>query len=79
MTCITSNLSTKEQQVAAVVAKRKEDDTVTMSHAVVAAVCKTLDETRAHERAATLAWEKEKTNARHPEQQLAATQEIVIL
>jgi hypothetical protein len=37
-----------------------------------------LDEARARERAAALAWEKEKTIARHLEQQLAAAQGITI-
>jgi hypothetical protein len=39
----------------------------------VAVARKTLDETRARERAAILAWENEKTIARHLEQQLATT------
>jgi hypothetical protein len=45
---------------------------------VVAAARKTLTEERARERAAALAWEKEKTIAHHLEQQLAAAQGIVI-
>jgi hypothetical protein len=44
----------------------------------VAAARKTLDKVRACERAAALAWEKEKTIARHLEQQLIAAQEITI-
>jgi hypothetical protein len=44
----------------------------------VAATRKTLDEARAHEHAAALTWEKEKTIARHLEQQLAAAQGIMI-
>jgi hypothetical protein len=45
----------------------------------VTAARKTLDEARALERAATLAWEKEKTIiTHHLEQQLAATQGIAI-
>jgi hypothetical protein len=44
----------------------------------VAAARKTLDEARARERAAALAWEKEKTIAHHLEQQLAAAQGITI-
>jgi hypothetical protein len=44
----------------------------------VAAACKTLDEARARERAAALAWEKEKTIAYHLEQLLAAAQGITI-
>jgi hypothetical protein len=71
----TSNLSVDEQQVvvvaAAAAAKRKEDD-------AAATTRKTLDEARAHERAAALAWEKEKTIARHLEQQLIAAQGITI-
>jgi hypothetical protein len=81
----TSNLSVDEQQ-AAVAAKRKEDDAAaaaqaaaTTAHreqetliAAVAAARKTLDEARARERVTALAWEKEKTIARHLEQQLAA-------
>jgi hypothetical protein len=44
----------------------------------VATTCKTPNETRARERSTTLAWEKEKTNAHHLEEQLTATQGIVI-
>jgi phage/plasmid-associated DNA primase len=82
------------QQAAAtaVAAKRKEDDaaaaaqaTVTTVHreqealvAVVAAARKTLDQAWAREHADGLAWEKEKTIARHLEQQLAAAQEVVL-
>jgi hypothetical protein len=76
----------------ATAAKRKEDDVaaaaqavVATAHrekealiAVVAAARKTLDEARACERAAALAWEKEKTIARHLEQQLTAAQGIPI-
>jgi hypothetical protein len=90
----TSNLSVDEQQVAAAVAataaKRKEDDAAAQAAAAtahrekealvaaVAATCKTLDEARARERAAALAWEKEKTIACHLEQQLTAAQGITI-
>jgi phage terminase large subunit-like protein len=77
---------------AAAAAKRKEDDAAAVAQAtaatthreqealitVVAAARKTLDEARARERVATLAWEKEKTIARHLEQQLAAAQGIMI-
>jgi hypothetical protein len=72
-----SNLSVEKQQVAtAVVAfKRKDDDAVTVAQAaattmhreqealiaVVVAACKTLDEAWAHEWAAALNVEKEKT------------------
>jgi hypothetical protein len=73
-------------------AKRKEDGAAATAQAVVAtthreqealvtavaASLKTLDEARARERAAALAWEKEKTIARHLEQQLAAAQGITI-
>jgi hypothetical protein len=76
----TSNLSVDEQQATA--AKRKEDDAATAAQAAittthreqealvatVAAACKTLDEARARERAAALAWEKEKTITYHLEQ-----------
>jgi hypothetical protein len=77
-----SNLSTVDGQHATVVsAKRKGDDVAVAaqvatatSHreqealvAVVAAARKTLDETRARERATVLAWEKEKTTIRHLE------------
>jgi hypothetical protein len=75
------NLSTVDgQQAATAVAKTKEDDgvaqavTATMHQeqkaliAVVAAAHRTLDEAWAHERATTLAWEKEKTIDRHLEQ-----------
>jgi hypothetical protein len=44
----------------------------------VAIACETLDEPRAHECATAFTWVKEKTNARHLEQQLAAAQEIII-
>jgi hypothetical protein len=75
---------------AATAAKRKEDDAAAAAQAatahreqeaLVAAVAtahKTLDEARSRERAAALAWEKEKTIARHLEQQLAAAQGITI-
>jgi hypothetical protein len=90
MTGSTSNLSVDEQQVAA--AKRKEDNVVAMAQAaaatayreheahvaVVAAARKTLDEARACEHAATLAWEKEKTLAHHLKQQLTAAQGIMM-
>jgi hypothetical protein len=79
MTCITSNLSTEEQQVTATT-KRKEEDAAmaqavmtTVSRekktllTVVDAVRKTVDEARAREHATALDWEKEKTNARHLE------------
>jgi hypothetical protein len=77
-----SNISTVDGQQATVVsAKRKGDDVATVaqvvaatSHreqealvAVVAAARKTLDKTRARERVAVLAWEKEKTIIRHLE------------
>jgi hypothetical protein len=85
----TSDLSVDEQQAAA---KRKEDDAAaaaqaatTTAHreqealvATVAAARKTLDEARPRERTAALTWEKEKTIARHLEQQLAAAQGITI-
>jgi hypothetical protein len=90
----TSNLSVDEQQAAVVAAaaKRKEDDAAATAQAAaatthreqealvatVAAARKTLDEARARERAAALAWEKEKTIAHHLEQQLAAAQGITI-
>jgi hypothetical protein len=88
----TSNLSVDEQQaaVAATAAKRKEDDAAAQAAAatahreqgaLIAAVAtarKTLDEAQASERVAALAWEKEKTIARHLEQQLAAAQGIAI-
>jgi hypothetical protein len=84
----TSNLSVDEQQAAA--AKRKEDNAATTAQAAittthreqealvatVAAACKTLNEARARERAAALAWEKEKTITYHLEQQLVAAQGI---
>ncbi len=87
----TSNLSVDEQQAAAA-AKRKEDDAAAAAQAAaatahreqealvaaVAAARKTLDEARAHERAAALTWEKEKIIARHLEQQLAVAQGITI-
>jgi hypothetical protein len=72
--------------------KKKEEDVVAMAHAIVAAVQggqeailiamattrKTLDKAHAAKCAFTLAWEKENTNTCHLEQQLAATQGIVI-
>jgi hypothetical protein len=72
--------------------KRKEDDaaaaaqaTAATAHreqealvAAVAAARKTLDEARACECTAALAWEKEKTIAHHLEQQLTAAQGITI-
>ncbi len=88
-----SNLSTVNgQQAVAATAKRKEDNAAAAAQAAaatahreqealvaaVAAARKTLDEARARERAAALAWEKEKTIARHLEQQLAAAQGITI-
>jgi hypothetical protein len=87
-----SNLSTVDGQQAVDAAKSKEDDTAAAqataatTHreqetlvAVVAATRKTLDEAWALERAATLAWEKEKTIiTHHLEQQLAAAQGIAI-
>jgi hypothetical protein len=77
---------------AATATKRKEDDATAAAQAaaatvhqeqeaLVAAVAvarKTLDEARACERTAALTWEKEKTIARHLEQQLAAAQGITI-
>jgi hypothetical protein len=79
-----SNLSTIDEQQAAA-AKRKEDDTAATSHreqealvAVVATTRKTLDEAWAHEHAAALAWEKEKTITHHLKQQLAVAQGITI-
>jgi hypothetical protein len=44
----------------------------------VVAACKTLDKARACERAVALAWEKEKTIARHLEQQFIVAQGITI-
>jgi hypothetical protein len=44
----------------------------------MAAACKTLDETRTCKHVPALTWEKEKTIARHLEQQLAAAQGITI-
>jgi hypothetical protein len=44
----------------------------------VLAAHKTLDEARARQRAAALAWEKEKAIARHLEQQLVVAHGIVI-
>jgi hypothetical protein len=70
----TSNLSVDEQQAAAATTHREQEALV----AAMAAACKTLDEARACERAVALAWEKEKTIARHLEQQLAAAQGITI-
>jgi hypothetical protein len=70
----TSNLSVDEQQAAAATAHREQEALV----AAVAAARKTLDEARARERAATLAWEKEKTIDHHLEQQLTAAQVITI-
>jgi hypothetical protein len=78
----TFKLSVNEQQAAAT--KRKEDDAATTHRekealiATMATARKTLDEARACEHAAALAWEKEKTIACHLEQQLTATQGIVI-
>jgi hypothetical protein len=86
----TSNLSFDEQQAAA--AKRKEDDAAAVAQAAaatahreqealiatVATARKTLDEAKAREHVAALAWKKEKTIARHLEQQLAAAQGITI-
>jgi hypothetical protein len=77
---------------AAAIAKRKENDTTTTAQAAaatthqeqealiadMAAACKTLDEARAREHAATLTWEKEKTIVRHLEQQLTNAQGIAI-
>jgi hypothetical protein len=89
----TSNLSIDEQQAtvtsaATTSAKRKEDDVAAAAAtahreqealvAAVAAARKTLDEARVRERAVALAWEKEKTIARHLEQHLAAAQGITI-
>jgi hypothetical protein len=85
-----SNLSTVDGQHAA--AKRKEYDVATAAQvaaatmhreqeALVIAVAitrKILDEARVHERTVALAWEKEKTIARHLEQQLTAAQGIVL-
>jgi hypothetical protein len=87
-----STLSVDEQQATIVTTKRKEDNAAATAQAVaaiahreqealiaiVAAARKTLDETRMCERVAALAWEQEKTNARHLEQQLVAAQGIVI-
>jgi hypothetical protein len=87
-----SNLSTVDRQEAAKAAKRKEDDTTVVAQAAsapmhreqealiaaVAATHKTLDEAWAHECAAALTWEKEKNIACHLEQQLTATQGIVL-
>jgi hypothetical protein len=85
MSSSTSNLSVDEQQATAA-AKRKDDAaamTTTQGEqealiAVVAVVRKALDEAHVHERAATIAWEKEKIIAHHLEQQLAAAQGIVV-
>jgi hypothetical protein len=75
---------------AAAAAKRKEDDVAAAAAAAtahreqealvaaVAAARKTLDEARVREHVVTLAWEKEKTIARHLEQHLAAAQGITI-
>jgi hypothetical protein len=84
----------EQQAVAAVAAaaKRKEDDAAAVAQAAaatahreqealvaaVAAARKTLDEAQARECAVALAWEKEKTIARHLEQQLTAVQGITI-
>jgi hypothetical protein len=92
MSSSSSNLSVDEQQAAAVAAKRKEDDATVAAQAVVAIVHreqealvavvavarKTLDEARVRERVTALAWEQEKTNAHHLEQQLIAAQGIAI-
>jgi hypothetical protein len=59
---------------AAATEHREQEKLVT----AVAAARKTLDEAWACERVAALAWEKEKTIVRHLEQQLAATQGIMI-
>jgi hypothetical protein len=73
-------------------AERKEDDATAVAQsaaatahreqealiAAVVAARKTLDKARVRERAAAPAWEKEKTIARHLEQQLAAAQGITI-
>jgi hypothetical protein len=87
----TSILFINEKQ-ATTTAKMKEDDvtataqaTATTAHreqealtVIVAAARMPLDAARACEHAAALAWKKEKTLACHLEQQLAATQGIVI-
>jgi hypothetical protein len=81
MSSSNSNLSIVDGQQVTAAVKRKEDDTVVVAQAAaatvhreqealvaaVAATCKTLDEARARKRAATLAWEKEKTIARYLE------------
>jgi hypothetical protein len=76
----TSNLSIDKQQAAAAAAtKRKKDDATAVAQSVaMAAACKTLDETRTCKHVPALTWEKEKTIARHLEQQLAAAQGITI-
>jgi hypothetical protein len=85
-----SNLSTVDGQHAA--AKRKEYDVATAAQVAaatmhreqetlviaVAITRKILNEARVRERTVALAWEKEKTIARHLEQQLAAAQGIVL-
>jgi hypothetical protein len=74
---------------AIVTTKRKEEDATAAAQAaaaathreqeaLVVATCKTLDKARAHERAAALTWEKEKTITPHLEQQLTAAQGIMI-
>jgi hypothetical protein len=74
-----SNFSTIDrQQAAAAAVKRKEDDVTTAAQitaatmhreheTLIAAARKTLDDSWARERAVALAWEKEKTIARHRE------------
>jgi hypothetical protein len=79
-----SNLSTIDgkQAAAAAATAKKEDDAATVHRkqkalvVVMAAARKTLDEARAREHTAALAWEKEKTIAHHLEQQLTAAQGI---
>jgi hypothetical protein len=61
-------------QAAAATAHQEQEALIT----AMATARKTLDEARAHELAVTLAWEKEKTIARHLEQQLVAAQENAI-
>jgi hypothetical protein len=61
-------------QAATAIAQREEEAPVV----TVAVAHKALDEARVRERAATLTWEKEKTNAHHLEQQLATAHGIVI-
>jgi hypothetical protein len=74
----TSNLSVDEQQ-ATVAAKRKEGDVAAAAQSTtVAAERKTMNKAWVRERATALTWEKEKTIARHLEQQLATAQGITI-